>query len=76
VPPGYGSFQEVLSSSHYAAYLNNKLEGVWKEAIVAYVQVGYFPERLEENQGISQVSWCLGKHSNLFGSIGDGAFLL
>ena len=44
MPPGYFLVQNVLSSSHCAAYLNNKLEETWNEAVVAYVQFGYFPE--------------------------------
>ena len=61
---GFFLFKHVLSSSHCAAYLNNKLEETWKETVVVYMQFGYFPQGHEENQTTIQVGWCLGQDSN------------
>jgi len=40
------------------------MEETWKEAVIAYVPFGYFPQGHEENQGTIQVGRCLGQDSS------------
>lgn len=47
MPRGYNLFRDFLvaltTQNTLSRLLCNKLEGMWKEAVIAYVQFGYFP---------------------------------